>query len=401
MVVLVGSYPLVAVAVPSGSSTLLLIFTLLALSLWRYLPPLQRDERRLAIALLLLLILAAISTLLSQDQSEAIKRLERLLRLALIPLIIKLFSTLPQPLTLKSLLYGITLALIWLAGEGLLTMTGIITQLPTSRVNGLYYPIYYGSVAALFTVWLVVNWQLYTLRWQRILQLTALTAGLFALIVSGTRGAWLAFAMIMPWLLFQQHYAKYRLPLRQIIPFAILALLIVIYTFPTLSSGILQGIDDLHRFYHDPSHHSSWGARLGLWYSSLVIAWHHPFLGIGIGDFLVTMQQMATSGESISHNVAHYGHAHNIYLHTVAVMGIPALLLLIYAIIWQPWQILNRATPPTTAIILSGKVTLLAFAIFGISEAWITRNPFVNDYIILISLAIASRAPAAQQNSPE
>lgn len=66
--------------------------------------------------------------------------------------------------------------------------------------------------------------------------------------------------------------------------------------------------------------------RIQIWKASLVSIAHHPFLGVGIGNFPVVLNQdilLAKAGSS----------AHNVYLHIAAEMGLPALAAALY-LIW-------------------------------------------------------------------
>jgi hypothetical protein len=39
---------------------------------------------------------------------------------------------------------------------------------------------------------------------------------------------------------------------------------------------------------------------------------------------------------------------------------------------------------------LAGLLTIISFAVFGISEGWLSRNPFVNPYVVYLALFAAS-----------
>ncbi len=71
--------------------------------------------------------------------------------------------------------------------------------------------------------------------------------------------------------------------------------------------------------------------RIAIWKASLVSIKSHPFLGIGIGNFPVVLNQklvLAKAGSS----------AHNIYLHIAAEMGIPALVFTL----WFLWLLMQK-----------------------------------------------------------
>lgn len=71
--------------------------------------------------------------------------------------------------------------------------------------------------------------------------------------------------------------------------------------------------------------------RIAIWKASLVSIKERPFLGVGIGNFPVVLNQkleLAKAGSS----------AHNIYLHIAAEMGIPALVFAL----WFLWLLMQK-----------------------------------------------------------
>ena len=50
------------------------------------------------------------------------------------------------------------------------------------------------------------------------------------------------------------------------------------------------------------------------------------------------------------------------------------------------------------AYTLAGLVCVMAFALFGLVEGWLGRNPFINPYVVYLSLFTAA-AMAAEKSS--
>ena len=71
--------------------------------------------------------------------------------------------------------------------------------------------------------------------------------------------------------------------------------------------------------------------RIRIWKLSLESIKNHPFLGVGIGNFPIVLNQDLTLAKAGSS-------AHNIYLHIAAEMGIPALLLSL----WFLWVLIQK-----------------------------------------------------------
>lgn len=77
--------------------------------------------------------------------------------------------------------------------------------------------------------------------------------------------------------------------------------------------------------------------RIAIWKSSLESIKKHPFLGVGIGNFPIILNQnlsLAKAGSS----------AHNIYLHIASEMGIPALIFALWFLYLLMQKIYNNFT---------------------------------------------------------
>lgn len=116
--------------------------------------------------------------------------------------------------------------------------------------------------------------------------------------------------------------------------------------------------------------------RLELWSRALYIVEDFPFTGVGLGMFESVVKALYPPF-TFSPD-AHFIHAHNIYLHTAAEMGIPGLIgYLSFCIILVTLllrQVLTRVTHPNRVLATGLLGTLVAFLIHGLFEVIISAT---------------------------
>jgi O-antigen ligase len=90
-----------------------------------------------------------------------------------------------------------------------------------------------------------------------------------------------------------------------------------------------------------------------------------------------------------------FGHAHSIYfdvLATAGLVGLVGVLVLMQAVpfrmFYLPW--LKENDPWLSFYALSGMTTIIAFAVFGLTEGWLARNMFVRTYLMCILVVMSS-----------
>lgn len=394
-VALVFLFPVVVATTNGGGSyiyTLLLLPALFYGRGWRDLAP---WEQRLLLGFVVAFFAMALSLVNTEDLREGGKWLERYLRIALI-----------VPIYLMLRRSGVSLG--WALGCGaavaVLVMTGQawyqIEWQGQPFASGFYHKIVFGdlavlwgALAAVFALTLIRGWL------STALTVVVGVAALYASVLSQTRGAWLfvpVFVLVLGWVYRRQLVANRRAVL------ATVAVLLVVsvaamWQAERFTNGIRQGANDIRIFMENPSAGTSWGIRLNLWRNTSLIMAEHPLLGIGLGDFHQKMRDMAADGRSWSTAVEDFGHAHSIYFDALANAGLVGLISTVVAYLLLPFMAFVRGlrkavTSEQRFYALGGLVTVSAFATFGLGEALWARNPFVNSYIVCITVFLAGMA---------
>ncbi len=303
--------------------------------------------------LLTLMTIAVITIPFAEDKFVAIKRVIYFTNLSLVPIVIT-YLLRDKRLEVKPLLKSLVIPGLIVAAFGFTQLISTYTvdihtfhQFWALRIDqGLYgvewaetamaantWFAYYGEQLSLrmfstfpdshsFPIFLLLTIPaLYALRYRKIV----IALILFAVILSGTRGIWLAF--LAPIILSLMLFRKVKL-WRHFVMF----ILLFVIAYPVFASPqfLLQANSDLLtrriRSIIDFSETSNSG-RLAIWRKTLSSVWDKPFLGVGIGNYPIILNEGVYSSRAGSS-------AHNLYLHIAAEMGIFAMMIFLYAMYW-------------------------------------------------------------------
>lgn len=399
VLLLAALFPLVSVSFPSGGS---IIYTLLVLPALVYAWPESRQlnaaERWWLLTYVVLFALAALSLFYVADLKLGVEKLERYFRLATLGLVYLFLRRMNVEIG-RFFLLGVIAAAFSLAIQALYQ----IQFLNSRYATGLYHKIVFGDMAVLaFTIMLAAMLTVAHRSWHFLLLGLAMVAAVYASLMSATRGAWLLLPVIAAVLLWLYRSKLGRRGwLAIVVTFCLLVATLALWQPKVIMQPMATGIHEVERYLNDPNKAGSWGARLEMWGNSIKIWREHPWLGTGLGDFSHDSRQLVAEGESQNRYVAErYGHAHSIYFDALASLGAVGLLLLVLALFVLPWRHFYRhwrqaAEPWPRFYALSGLLTVVAFAEFGLTEGWTSRNPFVNPYIMYVAVFASSLAVMA------
>ena len=160
----------------------------------------------------------------------------------------------------------------------------------------------------------------------------ALGAIFFAeLILSPGRSGQLLFVVLLPvavWLLYRGRWRYWALGIATVS-------MIALGASPVVQSRARLGISNLRQFAENPaSTTTSWGIRLAEMWAGLQMFEEHPLIGVGTGDFRLTMSRLqhehkVTETPGFPHNDS----AANSFITEAAVLGLPGLSLLLWFLV--------------------------------------------------------------------
>jgi len=348
------------------------------------------EERTLFFGLLIFFLISIFSLSYATDVDHGTKRLERYLHLPL-AFFAYLFLKKYRVISETSFLYSLY------AGAGFLFSVAIYKTviLNHARATLDHYPIIFGDAAILISL-LLVAYIVTRVKHSPTLILPGLFSllALYAAFASGTRGALfvIPFALIFFWIIYRHKFSTRKILIGLGVGFVIFTAVASMMKSSPAERVAMIG-HEITRFLSDDEkgHQSSTGARLSMWHDAVLMWKSAPMLGSGLGDFMVDSEQYIKDGISRPRKL--YGHAHNIYLDTLANTGLIGLVILVFALFVFPFYLFfkhfNKVGGEDEFIPLAGMLFILSFAVFGLTEGWLARNVFVRMYILYFVILFA------------
>lgn len=196
------------------------------------------------------------------------------------------------------------------------------------RVGGPTNPIYFGGIVMAFALMLLPRVADAELRpTARLAMAIALTLGLTASALSGSRGAWLALPPLL--LLYVATLGSRQSPAWRFgVPAALLlvAALVSLTPFTPLGDRFAEAVSEIRAWSSGEFiENGTLGMRWQMWSVSLQALGNHWLFGGGPGAFDAILQQAGETGR-IDPDLLHYEHPHNQFLSALLIAGIPGLL---------------------------------------------------------------------------
>jgi putative inorganic carbon (hco3(-)) transporter len=217
------------------------------------------------------------------------------------------------------------------------------------------------------------------MRWGRWLWMFGVL--LSALLVSQSRGPWIAFGVmaLTAGILDPRPVVWRRLALLMLVP------VILLVTVPTLRQRVLS-IGDT-RF-------ASNSERLQMWRIGARVLQDHPLLGVGPGNIRNVSASYQTPEQHQTYG--HWGHLHNTYVHIAAergILGLAAFLFFIGTLGWTLLRALRRLSTEEIerrTILLTALLGLTGWLVSGLTEAVYNNSSIQMMFYFTAGLALAS-----------
>lgn len=384
-------FPILIATVRHGGGTLYVLLLLFGLFLgWSTWRSLEAWEKRVLIGFSIFFVLVSLSLVNTQDFTSGMKKLERYIHF---PLFIPMYLLLKkyQIEVGRAFLFGLMVAAVVMFGQAFYQTS----VLGWARAVGAYNSLILGDVSMLVVVIVICAFlTVFKSWWHYLLGVLAVGLALSASVMSGSRGAWILLPVAIIWFLWIKRKSLGVIPLVSIIIIGSLSVwgtLSLDQVNNRINTAVLQYKD----YSQDPAKTSPVGARLEMWRDSIAILKANPLFGTGIGDFKNDRLQLFKDG--YSRLDAQFGHAHNIYFDVLATTGLVGFIGLLVFMQIIPFQMfysfwMKESDSWIKFYALSGMTTIIAFAVFGLTEGWLARNMFVRTYLMSILVFMSSIA---------
>jgi len=384
--------PILTPVVDHGGSTLFMVLAAYSLGVLVSLPSrwhgLERAERVVLVGLLALFLAPLLSLANADDLDSFVKTYERYARFLLI---------VPVYLMVRGFrrdLWPFLIAGCLLAGPVMATSAWYdVEMLKLPRAQGPYHPIVFGDIAVLVAL-LQIVWIVTAQRsvWHLSL-LISLPTTLYAVILSGTRGAWVTLVLCLPVAAyaFARDRGKRFSPTTALIVL-LLSVALIFIAWPSLKQKYEQTRTNFRLWTEGTLENNSIGNRIELWDLAIQIWQDHPLLGSGAGDFKSHVKR-AREDEGTGF-MLDFDHAHSIYLHYLATTGTVVFVVMLFGLIVFPARFFLASIGPPgsegSPQAWAGVVLISAFALFGLTETWTVRSPLMSLFAILLPSLMAS-----------
>jgi O-antigen ligase len=276
-------------------------------------------------------------------------------------------------------------AVLGLFGAAVVAIAQTLQHLP--RADGWNNAITFANAAVLLLALVVF------LRPSGRFLITALAtcAGVVAIGLSGTRGAWPAAAMVVVIALFVRATSGrgHRLEAWALAGLALVSIAVVL---PQVQQRVeaLQ-VDMLRYAAGDPD--SSSGARIELFTLASDELEARPWTGAGIGRFERVVEASPKCQVAAPDNWCSLGHAHSDFPEWGATMGIPGLLALLVLYGVSGWlfarQVLVRPFPRRSrSAALCGLAVVTVFVLCGLSQSMWAHQLSGSSFLLLVGILL-------------
>lgn len=349
------------------------------------------SEYRQLIAWVLIFCSAVLFSLInSSDLTEGLEHSWKILYLlALYPL---LMSTQKHSSSLiRSFVAGLMVAgpLNLLIALYSLYVTGL------ERAQGFYHPIVFGDLTMLGGLLLASSFltEHPKTRLQKGLVVVSMSCFFITSFLSGSRGALLAFPIVFPVLL---ALSTIKIDLTFLRRSTVVVLLFFsLFLFAEKNNLVLGGerqtLANAFHFSKGEKLNTSLGQRLLMWGITIEMFKENPLIGSGYGDFRQDAQSLIDGGTTELQKAR--AHAHNIFFDILGSTGLIGLLSMLMALFIVPLKYFissNKDTQQKRLVRVAGTALVACFAIFGLTEGWLTRSPLIIAYITCLFIFASS-----------
>lgn len=270
---------------------------------------------------------------------------------------------------------------------------------PVGRAGGDTSAIYFGEISLCLAFVTLIGIRTYfsTNMLTIILWLISVSLGILAMILAGSRGAWIAIPVLIiiaSWYL-TKDIAFYK---KLIVLVCLLSLPIIMFQFPYAQTRYHNAEKQITEYIEsenilDPAHNLSVGLRLDAWKVMLLTIKENPFFGIGIGGFKEEINKYADKGMVHPDPVGGgLHHSHNQYIEIAVYSGVIGLLLNL-GILISPLIIFLKFVRSNVQshqpFAVAGLMLIASYLIFGITDLTLTKKIHIIFYGLSISILLS------------
>lgn len=277
------------------------------------------------------------------------------------------------------------------------------------RAWGYTNAIQFGDLALLLALWSVAWLPLAARPAEVWVGRFAALAGLYAMVASGSRGAWLVTPVLVLLLALQWAWRASKDKALKDNPsnpqrsgrWPLMAIVLVCAILLASQWGAMEqrwelGMHEWAQFQQNQQSDNSVGQRLAHWQLAWHMGWERPWLGWGQVAYDAEKLRLVQAGQAPA-VLLQFGHAHHEWLDMWVKKGLSGLvvLALFFVVPWRVyWRTLRRQPTATqSAIATCGAITVLGYLGFGMTQMLFAHNSGNVVFLFMNLLWLAALQP--------
>ena len=126
-----------------------------------------------------------------------------------------------------------------------------------------------------------------------------------------------------------------------------------------------------------------------MWDIALEIWKKNPIIGTGLADYKEDKNLIQANNIRYK-NLPVYTAAHSLYFHSLATTGLVGFISMCFAMIVLPIRFfLQIPAVNNDRIRLAGLMLICAFAVFGLTAAWVVRSSLISIFLVYLTALIS------------
>lgn len=217
---------------------------------------------------------------------------------------------------------------------------------------------------------------------------------LIALILSGTRNAWIAFVIVALVMLVLHGREFQKKAFSLIVVMALIVTVFAVFPNSTVQKRLFLIKDDVSRYIGSDldsrDRVTSIGLRFEGWQAAIQLFKERPLIGVGLGAFKGGVVSLAEDGKRNTLTTL-ISHAHNDYLQVMAergLLGIALFLLMHATFVVFYYKHKNDENQTMTDMANIGLVITIGFIVLGFADAPFTGNVYQSMYLLINLLLV-------------
>jgi len=266
--------------------------------------------------------------------------------------------------------------------------------LDIDRIYGASHPVIFGGLIATMTFVAISNFPKETIA-EKILSMLSFVFGVYTVVLSGTRGAWLLI-LLLPFLLLVV-WSKQQLITKKTLLIILVAIGALIFSL-SFSDKIAKRVDLVFNQFSasvTKDSTSSVETRLTMWRHGFEVFKQKPYLGHGLQNTTNVVAERIRNESNefqglklkqVENYFKRFDHLHNEYVNTAVakgILGLATLLVLLLLPLIMFWKRVTATDSSKAYFATIGIITIVSYLIIGLTNI-ISTQPLLNMFFLVI-----------------